>query len=227
VHLAISPNFRDVRAVILLSPIASGVRLVSPETQLADLEKVDVFCNIKKIIDVSCPIFLIHGHKDEVIPIEQSIEMSKFMKNIYLWLPRNGDHGNILTKYRVKFFQKCKFFLEFLNDYAKKNIDNNNSVTTYNYADNEKYCQYFMNEKKNKNKFPHIVVQDSYIQKEFDEMNNFKGQAFSNKDRYKSMDSFGSFEDDKKVEKNKLRYHNPLNSQIKDYPFDLLSNCYK
>ena len=63
---------------------------------------IDVFCNIKKIIDVSCPIFLIHGQKDEVIPIDQSIQMSKFMKNPYEWHPKNGDHSNILTKYRTK-----------------------------------------------------------------------------------------------------------------------------
>ncbi len=195
--------------------------MVSPDTQLADLEKIDVFCNIKKIIDVSCPIFLIHGQKDEVIPIEQSIEMSKFMKNPYEWHPRNGDHSNILTKYRIKFFQKCKFFIEFLNYYSKKNNDNNKSMITYNCAGNEKFYSEF--NKKNNEKFPKINVQDSYIQKEFDDINH-KGQAFSNKDVYRAIDSFGSYDNDKKEAINKLTYQNPLNSKINEFPFEAITN---
>jgi hypothetical protein len=132
VHLSITKEFRDVRGMILLSPIASGVRLVSPDMHIQDLEKIDVFCNIKKIVDVSCPIFLIHGKKDMVIPVQESVEMSKYMKHPYAWQPRNGDHNNILTLYRHKFFIKCKSFMCILKNNKSKNsiVDTNCSEFT-------------------------------------------------------------------------------------------------
>ncbi len=139
VHLAINKNFKDLRAMILISPIASGVKLVSPDMDVKDLEKIDVFCNIRKINDVACPIFLIHGRLDEVIPIEQSIEMAQYMRNAYEWHPRHGDHSNIFTKCRSKFFQKCKFFFEYLNYHTKRN-PNGNSISTFNMG--EKVCQF-------------------------------------------------------------------------------------
>ena len=83
VHLAINTQFRDIRAMILISPIASGVKLVSPDMDVRDLDKIDVFCNIRKINDVTSPIFLVHGKLDEVIPIEQSLEMAHYMQNVY------------------------------------------------------------------------------------------------------------------------------------------------
>jgi hypothetical protein len=138
VHLAIHKQFRDIRAMILISPIASGVKLVSPEMDVKDLDKIDVFCNIRKINDVTSPIFLVHGKLDEVIPIEQSLEMANYMQNVYEWHPRHGDHNNILSKYRTKFFQKCKFFFEYLN-YHTKRSPHGNSISTFNFGEKAQF----------------------------------------------------------------------------------------
>jgi predicted alpha/beta hydrolase family esterase len=124
VHLAAKNEYRNIKAIIFISPIASGVKLVSPELDFNKIDKMDVFSNLKKITDVHCPIFIIHGEKDQVVPISQSKEMSKFIKNPYEWFPKGGDHSNILTKYRTKFFQKCKFFLEYLNYYFSRKASN-------------------------------------------------------------------------------------------------------
>jgi hypothetical protein len=118
-------EFKNVRAIIFISPIASGIKLVSPEIDFNTIEKIDVFSNLKKISDIICPIFMIHGKKDEIVPIAQSVEMSKYIKLPYEWFPKHGDHINILTKYRTKFFQKCKFFIEYLNYYFSKKISVN------------------------------------------------------------------------------------------------------
>lgn len=238
VHLAITHNFRDIKAIILISPIASGVRLVSPDIKIQDLEKIDVFSNIKKIIDVSSPIFLIHGQKDEVIPIQQSLEMAKFMKNPYEWHPRNGDHHNILTKYRTKFFQKFKFFLEILNYYSQKQITNN-SITTYNCNLNDKYyyevmkfkdddrnnLPFLFNENYMKNSQNFIILGEGY------DKDGCNGHAFSAKEHPKTFQDFEKLPE--KREENNFkdsrgkkfcdRIHNPHNSQIKDYPFDMVS----
>jgi len=188
--------------------------LVSPDLQLNDLEKIDVFCNIKKIVDVSCPVFLIHGRKDEVIPIDQSVQMSKFIKNLYEWNPRNGDHFNILTRYRNKFIQKCKFFFEFLNCYPKKNSAQNskeNSVKQSNTA----LPEFMIKSSKNL-----ISIRDSYFNNNLDVMKP-KGNCFSLKEISKVEESLGS----PKVIDADIQHtnQNPYNSQFKEYPFDVVS----
>jgi hypothetical protein len=188
VHLAINKHFREIKAVILISPIASGVKLVSPDIKVEDLDKIDVFCNIRKVIDISCPIFLVHGQKDEVIPIEQSIEMAKFIKNSYEWHPRNGDHSNIFSKYRTKFFQKCKFFFDYLSYYNNKQLMTSNSnCSTLNNYPNEKFYREVMNNRE-------IQVEESWYgqNNKLVESFNFKnsngnsignGHPFSAKDK--------------------------------------------
>jgi hypothetical protein len=223
VHLAITQAFRDVKAIILLSPIASGVRLVSPDIKINDLEKIDVFCNIKKIIDVCCPIFLIHGQKDEVIPIQQSLELSKYMKNPYEWHPRNGDHSNILTKYRTKFLQKCKFFFEFLNYYSKKQAINS-STATFHHGGNDKFYWDLLKGEKDENN-PMLLVEDSYMgNNQFDQYDEINGHAFSSKDIYNRNDSFTNIQNAKINSPLVMRTNNPYNSQLKDYPFDMISD---
>mmetsp|Transcript_13258 Transcript_13258/g.26948 ORF Transcript_13258/g.26948 Transcript_13258/m.26948 type:complete len:318 (-) Transcript_13258:1277-2230(-) len=62
-HLA---QRRDVRGVILISPIASCIRVVF------DMGRVtlpfDMFCNLDKIHRIEAPVLIIHGDADEVVP---------------------------------------------------------------------------------------------------------------------------------------------------------------
>ena len=134
VHLATTSFSKYIRAIILLSPIASSIKLFADCSDNTGLEKIDVFCNLKKITEVNCPIFLIHGKKDEIIPFSQSEEMAKYIKIKHEWYPKNGDHGNILTKYRSKFFTKCKIFIENLIYFENKNTLMKNSVVLKTYA---------------------------------------------------------------------------------------------
>ena len=134
VHIAskISSNNNLIRTLILISPIASGIKFFDEnKTDNIGLEKNDIFCNIKKIIEVKVPVFLIHGMIDDIIPVKHSQEMLKYVKTKFEWLPKNGDHGNILTKYRTKFFQKCKIFLDNLCCYERQE-SNINSISTEN-----------------------------------------------------------------------------------------------
>ncbi|KAL6080512.1 AB hydrolase-1 domain-containing protein [Balamuthia mandrillaris] len=53
-------------AVILQSPIASCIRVVSDG--LAKLPGLDMFVNIDRIPKIGSPVFIIHGSEDEVVP---------------------------------------------------------------------------------------------------------------------------------------------------------------
>ena len=122
VYIAAGDNYKGIKGVILISPIASGIKLFHPNVEISnnDLEKIDVFCNLSKVREINCPVFLIHGKKDDIIPHNQSIEMLKKIKHVYEWFPSNGNHNNITSKYRAKFYLKVKLFIEFL-EYNKQN----------------------------------------------------------------------------------------------------------
>lgn len=79
-----------------------------------ELEKYDMFCNLTKAANIKCPVFLIHGGNDEVLPQDHSLQMMKKIKFVYEWFPPRGTHNNILTKYRGKFYSKIKLFFEHL-----------------------------------------------------------------------------------------------------------------
>jgi hypothetical protein len=209
IHLAIQKSYNDVKAIILISPIASGVKLVSPGIRVKDLDKIDVFCNINKINDVSCPIFIIHGEKDEVIPISQSKEMVKYMKIPYEWHPRHGDHSNILTRYRTKFFQKCKFFFEFLDHAKFRDTDaeadmrsNKNYERIMKHQEKiNKHTNYFNNKffnDKNTEEIVHTKAEESYIY--FDKIQNFNS-------------SFSFKETNEKVE-SEIKFNKPLGDSL-------------
>jgi surfactin synthase thioesterase subunit len=116
IHIATNIKYKNLKAIILLSPIASGLKIVNHKINISneDLEEVDFFSNISKIKEVSCPIFLIHGQRDELIPYQQVLQMSKSIKKLYNWFPKSGDHNNIMSKHRVKFFSKCRMFFDYL-----------------------------------------------------------------------------------------------------------------
>lgn len=95
------------------------------------MEKVDIFCNYAKIQEITKPIFVIHGQKDELIQIADCKNMVKKGINIKTWYPEDGTHGNILTKYRYKFYQKVKAFIFQISQLEyDKNIEINNNGDT-------------------------------------------------------------------------------------------------
>lgn len=58
--------------LILHSPFTSGMRVLTPSRALACL---DIFPNIDRIKQTSCPVFIIHGKKDVEVPIEHGMAL--------------------------------------------------------------------------------------------------------------------------------------------------------
>lgn len=140
--------------MILISPIASGMKFLDENKKNnIGLEKNDVFCNIKKITEVKVPVFIIHGIKDELIPVKHSQEMMKYIKLKFEWFPKNGNHGNILTKYRTKFFIKCNLFLDNLFCFERKetNFTVNSLENSLNFSNIGLYKSSNVNNNNNKN----------------------------------------------------------------------------
>jgi hypothetical protein len=123
IHMSVSKKYTNLSGVILIAPIASGMKLFDPHNTIStvDLEKVDVFCNLSKAADIDMPVLLIHGKKDTVIPIRQSEELFTKLKNVETWFPNHCDHNNIFSKCRDKFFIRVKNFLQHIFYVYNKN----------------------------------------------------------------------------------------------------------
>eukprot|EP00871_Galdieria_phlegrea_P000900 jgi/Galph1/1810/GphlegSOOS_G496.1 len=64
---------KPAKGLILVSPISSCLRVVRPHLKVS--LPFDKFVNIDKIAQVSCPVLIIHGCMDEVVPVTNSIEL--------------------------------------------------------------------------------------------------------------------------------------------------------
>lgn len=127
-HISAKTN---IKCLILISAIDKGTsvgNLLKPKKGSKKLNtNADKNHGDIKITEIDCPTFLIHGKSDEVIFISNSYEISKKVKNSNTWFPRKGDHHNIFTRYRRKFFDKINIFIEKVNIFHSNTNDTTDS----------------------------------------------------------------------------------------------------
>ena len=79
VHLASQDYYAEIAGVVLISPLASGARVLLGSTRLpARVMSVldDQFApNIKRIGHIRAPVLLVHGTKDKLINIQNSHDL--------------------------------------------------------------------------------------------------------------------------------------------------------
>ncbi|XP_072963837.1 uncharacterized protein [Typha angustifolia] len=82
-----------LRAVVLHSPISSGLRVMYPVKRTYWF---DIYKNIDKIPRVNCPVLVIHGTSDEVVDWSHGKQLWELCKDKYepLWL-KGGKHCNL------------------------------------------------------------------------------------------------------------------------------------
>ncbi|GAV59071.1 Abhydrolase_5 domain-containing protein [Cephalotus follicularis] len=82
-----------LRAIILHSPILSGLRVMYP---MKKTFWFDIYKNIDKISLVDCPVLVIHGTEDEIVDVSHGKQLWELCKEKYepLWL-RGGNHCNL------------------------------------------------------------------------------------------------------------------------------------
>jgi pimeloyl-ACP methyl ester carboxylesterase len=115
-------NVKNIKGLILISPISNY------KFNFNKFQNINFFK--ESISQINFPIFIIHGKKDEIIPIYHSIELSKNVINLWRWFPKKASHYNIITDFRCKFYQKIKFFI---------NIRCNNIIDSLNQINHPKY----------------------------------------------------------------------------------------
>ncbi|KAJ6892922.1 alpha/beta hydrolase domain-containing protein 17B-like [Populus alba x Populus x berolinensis] len=91
--LELATHLPGLRAVILHSPILSGLRVMYP---IKKTFWFDIYKNIDKIPLVNCPVLVIHGTEDEVVNFSHGKQLWELCKEKYepLWL-KGGNHCNL------------------------------------------------------------------------------------------------------------------------------------
>jgi len=103
----------NVSGVILQSPLESGARAVLGWTISIAGYFLDPFKNYDKIARIRCPVAIVHGTADEVVPCQNGRNLHSILKDPFepLWLEGFG-HNNMphedVMHYVKKFVQYCQ-----------------------------------------------------------------------------------------------------------------------
>ncbi|CAN6446728.1 unnamed protein product [Victoria cruziana] len=91
--LDLATHLPRLRAVVLHSPIMSGLRVMYPVKRSYWF---DIYKNVDKIPFVCCPVLVIHGTADEVVDCSHGKQLWELCKEKYepLWL-KGGSHCNL------------------------------------------------------------------------------------------------------------------------------------
>lgn len=115
-HLArkLSKVGKSLGGIILQSPLMSAYRVA---LNFRFTLPGDMFANIDKISEVKCPVFIIHGTRDEIVPFWHGQEL--FLACQIKWRAKpfwvtGGGHNNIEAILREdgSFFEKINEFLD-------------------------------------------------------------------------------------------------------------------
>lgn len=111
VHLA---TRTAVRAMVLQSPILSIYRVaISSRFTLPG----DIFANVDKIGKVECPVYVVHGTKDEIIPFWHAEDLVRNCRKGLAYQPywvQDGGHNNLEIVARQPFYDNFSKFLQWL-----------------------------------------------------------------------------------------------------------------
>ncbi|XP_038885658.1 alpha/beta hydrolase domain-containing protein 17C-like [Benincasa hispida] len=92
--LELATRLPAARAVVLHSPILSGLRVLYPT--LKKTFWFDIYKNVDKIPLIDCPVLVIHGTEDEVVDFSHGRQLWELCKDKYepLWL-KGGNHCDL------------------------------------------------------------------------------------------------------------------------------------
>ncbi len=85
----------NVGGLVLHSPFTSGMRVLTPSRAMACL---DIFPNIDRIKKVKCPVFVIHGQKDQEVGVEHGMALHAAVPEDCKrdpWWVRDKGHNDI------------------------------------------------------------------------------------------------------------------------------------
>jgi len=104
-----------VRGMVLQSPMVSIYRICF---QFRFSLPGDVFANIDKVNNIQCPVFIIHGTRDEIVPLWHGQGMYEALSKKGIaydaHFVEGADHNNLEAQAGDAFFDRFAKFLQYL-----------------------------------------------------------------------------------------------------------------
>jgi len=101
-----------VKGVILESAFLSCLDIVFHKAVKEVLHSFNVFPNYRFIPLIKCPLLLIHGTEDCIVPVQHAHDLAKLSKTETITYYPKADHNNILIAEPVAYIETLQTFLE-------------------------------------------------------------------------------------------------------------------
>jgi len=101
---------KDPKSIILMSPYTSALGVVSESvastvrsSYIVSNETLDIFDNYHHIQNVTCPVKIIHGTTDSIIPYNQGLKIHQTSQNsLSMGSITGGGHNDLWYRYKVQ-----------------------------------------------------------------------------------------------------------------------------
>ncbi|CAD8138905.1 unnamed protein product [Paramecium octaurelia] len=102
----------DVGGLIIHSGLSSGLRVIDPTIDHTSYN--DIFPNLDYIVDVTAPVYLLHGGADSMINVVHAEQLAQNAHHLFsVWLVENGGHGDIDSQWKELYFKRLQRFLQY------------------------------------------------------------------------------------------------------------------
>ncbi|CAD8046094.1 unnamed protein product [Paramecium primaurelia] len=143
--MLVSDNEFPVGGLVVHSGLSSGLRVVN--NKLKSTPFYDIFPNVDRIKNVTCPVFIMHGLEDEIIDFTQAKLLANNCQRLYeYWEVENIGHSGIDTnaEHRKNYFYKLRDFIKLIQQENQtiKELKQRNTASPKN---NRSYNHYYDN----------------------------------------------------------------------------------
>mmetsp|Transcript_15713 Transcript_15713/g.47109 ORF Transcript_15713/g.47109 Transcript_15713/m.47109 type:complete len:381 (+) Transcript_15713:32-1174(+) len=120
--------------VILHSPMLSGIKVIDPQPD-AGCRPSCVWCcfdfypNQRYVKEIRCPVFVMHGRKDAIIPFYHGRRLAEATPEEHRWpgyFPMAAGHNDIVELDTGTYFKKMR---EFLNTVVERSAQMSDTIT--------------------------------------------------------------------------------------------------
>ena len=127
VYMSSQEYCSDLAGLLLISPLASGARCVMPMLTGKLSQQImpyfdNVFANsLHRIKNTECPVLIIHGVNDCVVPVHNAHALSAAIKARAYYPPLflEAEHNDIEAKFQSLIITSCQDFVSFCKDRVK------------------------------------------------------------------------------------------------------------
>lgn len=116
-------NRYNVRSLILESAFLSCLDVVFPSLLCSLLSPLNIFSNQWYIQSIRCPLLLIHGKHDNIVPLRHAKILKEKCPTIALEYYVNAGHNDILVSDPMRYIEVLKLFLNHAPEIVEQFIE--------------------------------------------------------------------------------------------------------